>query len=313
MSEGQDRELIEKMLMEGLKEQRRSRRWGVFFKLLTFAYFAVFIVIAATSAKDAGVKSDEDHVAVVKVSGVIAEDEAASSDKIATGLRDAFEHEKTKAVLLVINSPGGSPVQSGQIYDEINRLKEKHDKKVYAVIKDVGASGAYYIAAAADEIYADKASLVGSIGVISSGFGFPEALDKLGVERRVFNAGANKAMLDPFSKLDEGQVDFWQSVLKVTHKQFIDQVRKGRGEKLKDDEQVFSGLIWTGEQAVDLGLIDGLNSPGGVARDVIGVDNIVDFSFQEPPFASLIKQLGAQVTSSLRLASINQTWLLPSQ
>ena len=217
-----------------------------------------------------------------------------------TGLRDAFEDTNTRGVILRINSPGGSPVQSGYVYDEIMRLKGLYPNvKVYAVISDIGASGAYYIAAAADEIYADKASLVGSIGVISSSFGFVDALDKLGVERRVFTSGENKAFLDPFSPLKKTDKAFWQNVLSVTHKQFIAQVKKGRGDRLKSTSKVFSGLIWTGEQALEMGLVDGLGSTGFVAREVIGEENIVDFTLKRSPFEEFADRLGIAAASTL--------------
>jgi protease-4 len=233
------------------------------------------------------------HTAMVRVEGTIADNELASANNIVRGLRRAFEDKHATAVLLAINSPGGSPVQAGQVYDEIKRLRGKYpDKKVYAAISDLGASGAYYIAAAADQIYADQASLVGSIGVISSSFGFTGLMQKLGVERRLFTAGENKGMLDPFSPLPDEQLALWQAVIDGTHQQFIARVKAGRGKRLVDDPLLFSGAVWSGEQALKLGLIDGLASAGGVARDIIGAETIVDVSVGESPVKSLLKNFG---------------------
>jgi len=234
------------------------------------------------------------------VNGVIAADELASADNIVGALRRAFEEENSVAVIMRINSPGGSPVQSGYVYDEMQRLREKHpDKKLYAVISDVGASGAYYMAAAADEIYADKASLVGSIGVVAGGFGFTGAMDKLGVDRRLYTAGENKAFLDPFSPEKEQDVEFWQDVLETTHRQFIESVREGRGDRLADNEQMFSGLVWSGEQALELGLIDGLGSTSHVARQIVGQEELVDYSKRKSPFQDIMDQFGVSIGSGI--------------
>lgn len=289
--------LVEKLVMSLQAEQRKSRRWGIFFKLLTFAYLIgllLFIRFPIGGAIDSA--TGDVHTALIEVNGTIAADQPASADNLVGALRRAFEAKSSEAVLLRINSPGGSPVQSGYVYDEIKRLRALHpDKKVYAVITDIGASGAYYIAAAADEIYADKASLVGSIGVISGGFGFTDALGRLGVERRLYTAGENKAFLDPFSPEQESDVAFWQEVLETTHNQFIDQVRKGRGDRLVDDERLFSGLIWSGEQAEGLGLIDGLGSASWVARELVGNDKLVDYSPRQSTLRQLVDQLGVSV------------------
>lgn len=301
---GNDKEwrLIEKLLMQQNKESRRARRWGIFFKLLTFGYLFVilFLFTLPNWMGDSPANLGGAHTALVDINGVISDQDLANADTIVTGLRDAFEDANTKGVVLRINSPGGSPVQAGYVYDEIMRLKSLYpNTKVYAVISDIGASGAYYIAAAADEIYADKASLVGSIGVISSSFGFVDTLEKLGIERRVFTAGESKAFLDPFSPMKKKDKDFWQGVLSVTHKQFIDQVKKGRGDRLKSDEEVFSGLIWTGEQALEMGLVDGLGSTGFVAREVIGEENIVDFTLKRSPFEEFADRLGIAAGTTL--------------
>lgn len=293
--------LIEKMVSGLHVEHRRTRRWGIFFKLLTFTYlFALLGIYFYVQNPNISSVTPEDHVAVVRVDGPIAESEKANADTLVWSLRKAFENEHSKAVLLRINSPGGSPVQSGYVYDEINRLKELHpDKKVYAVISDIGASGAYYIAAAADDIYADKASLVGSIGVVSSSFGFVDLMEKLGVERRMLTAGEHKGLLDPFQPLQNSEREFWQEVLDTTHRQFIEQVEKGRGDRLKDDPDLYSGLVWTGEQALDLGLIDGLGSSSYVARDVVGVEKMVDYSVKQTPLEQIVDRLGVSMAGHL--------------
>jgi protease-4 len=291
--------LIEKLLEKSLDEQAKTRRWGIFFKLLAFAYFAFFLVMMAGQPWGGTPKSSKSHTALVDIKGMIMADQSASADAVASALRRAFEAEKAEGVVLRINSPGGSPVQAGMIYDEIRRLREKHpEKKLYAVITDLGASGGYYIAAAADEIYADKASLIGSIGVISMGFGFTDTMQKLGVERRIFSSGDNKALLDPFLPLNELEVGHFQTVLDHVHRQFIEQVKQGRGERLKS-EDIFNGLLWTGEQAVALGLVDGLSSPGGVARDTIGAEDIVNYTVQPNPLHALAGRLGVQFFADL--------------
>jgi len=297
--------LLEKTLLAGVQEQRRARRWGIFFKLLTFIYlFGILALFSPLMDMDKAASRSASHTALVEVRGMIADKEAASADNVISGLRDAFEDRKTKAVILRINSPGGSPVQSGYIYDEIRRLRAEHPAiKLYAVISDLGASGAYYIASAADEIYADKASLVGSIGVTAAGYGFVGTMEKLGVERRTYTAGEHKAFLDPFQPQKPEETAFWQQVLETTHRQFIASVKQGRGERLKDKEhpELFSGLIWSGEQAKDLGLVDGLGSASYVARDLVGEKEIVDFTVQESPFDRFSKRLGASVAEHLAL------------
>jgi len=297
--------LLEKTLLAGVQEQRRSRRWGIFFKLLTFVYLLVALALFTplmdmekTATRGTG------YTALIEVTGVIADKESASADNIVTGLRAAFEDSKVKGVVLRINSPGGSPVQSGYVYDEIRRLRGLHpDIKVYAVISDLGASGAYYIASAADQIYADKASLVGSIGVTAAGYGFVGTMEKLGVERRTYTSGEHKSFLDPFQPQKPEETQFWQGVLDTTHRQFIASVKQGRGERLKDKDhpELFSGLVWSGEQALQLGLIDGLGSASSVARDVVGEKELVDFTVQESPFDRFSKKLGASVAEHLAM------------
>lgn len=293
---GRDWKLIEKLVMSLQAEQRKSRRWGIFFKFLTFGYLFALLFFIRSPIGDGMDVSTGSHTALVEVNGTIAADELASADNLVGALRKAFEAERSKAVVLRINSPGGSPVQAGYVYDEIKRLREEYpDKKVYAVISDIGASGAYYIAAAADEIYANRASLVGSIGVVAGGFGFTELMEKVGVDRRLYTAGENKAFLDPFSPEREDDVNFWQSVLENTHNQFIEAVKAGRGDRLADSDQLFSGLVWSGEQALELGLIDGLGSASWVARQLVGEEKLVDYSRHRSPFQDLVDQLGVAV------------------
>ena len=299
--------LIEKTMLASGREQRRARRWGIFFKLLTFAYLIVMVVLFTpllSRGKKGGVTESGAHTALIELKGVIADDEKASADNVVTALRKAFDDSNTRGVVLRINSPGGSPVQSGYIYDEIKRLRGLHpDIKLYAVITDLGASGAYYVASAADAIYADKASLVGSIGVTAASFGFVGTMEKLGVERRVYTSGEHKAFLDPFQPQKPEETQFWQQVLDTTHQQFIDSVKKGRGDRLKVEghPELFSGLVWSGEQALCLGLIDGPGSASYVARDVVKEERLVDYTQEDPPFDRFAKRHGASVAERLAL------------
>lgn len=296
--------LLEHTLLAGVQEQRRARRWGIFFKLLTFIYiFGALALFSPMLATKTGATTGS-HTAVIEVRGIIADQESASADNIVSSLRAAFEDTNTKGVILRINSPGGSPVQSGYIYDEMRRLRAEYPAiKLYAVITDLGASGAYYIASAADEIYADKASLVGSIGVTAATFGFVDVMEKLGIERRVYTSGEHKAFLDPFQPQKADETEFWQSVLQTTHRQFIASVKQGRGERLKVAEhpELFSGLIWSGEQALQLGLIDALGNTSYVAREVIGEKEVVDFTVKESPFDRFAKTLGASMAERIAL------------
>ena len=294
-------QLIEKMAMSSIQEQRRTRRWGIVFKFLTFAYL-VFILIAFSGKGAMSPQLEnraEPHTAVVRVHGPIMDEQEAAAGRINHALREAFEAEQAKAVILAINSPGGSPVHAGYVYDEIERLRAQNpEKKVYAVISDIGASAAYYIASAADEIYADKASLVGSIGVISASFGFDKAMEKLGIERRVMTAGDNKAFLDPYQPWKAEEKVFWQKSLGIIHQQFIAEVKKGRGDRLVDEGDVFGGYIWTGEQALEKGLVDGLASVRGVAREQVGEEELVDYTAMASPLEQLMKQLGGGMASA---------------
>lgn len=305
---GKEWRLIEQTLAGLVTEKRAARRWGILFKSLTFIYlFALLVIMLLPSIKPV-LKSTGPHVAVVRVDGVIGAGKKASADNLIKALQAAYKDDGTKAVLLSINSPGGSPVQAGQVYDEIKRQQKLHpDIKVYAVISDIGASGAYYIAAAADEIYADKASLVGSIGVVSPSFGFVDLMKKLGVERRLLTSGDHKGMLDPFSPLKPEEKQFWQSVLDTTHKQFIDEVKKGRGDRLKITPDLFSGLVWSGEQAEKLGLIDGLGSRDSVARDVIHQTKFKDYTVTTSALDRLVNRLGTSMAQGL----VNELGLSP--
>ncbi len=294
-------ELLEKAVLASVQEQRRARRWGIVFKTLTFVYlFGVALLFSPMIGVEGRKALNVPHTAVIEVRGMIADRQEASADNLVTSLRRAFEDDNTRGIVLRINSPGGSPVQAGYVYDEIKRLRALNPAvPVYAVITDLGASGAYYIAAAADAIYADKASLVGSIGVTAAGFGFVEALDKLGIERRSYTAGEHKSFLDPFQPEKPEERQFWQGVLQTTHQQFIEQVKAGRGERLKEHPDLFSGLVWSGEQALELGLVDGLASTSSVARDVVGVEKIEDFTYRESPFERFTKRLGTSIGNAL--------------
>ncbi len=286
------RELIEKLATSSLAEQKRARRWGIFFKLLTFAYL-VGLLVLYTPSMDVDVAEHKRHTALVELKGVISPDEEASADNIVTGLRNAFENENTAGVILRINSPGGSPVQAGYINDEIRRLRKKYpDIPLYVVVADICASGGYYVAAAADRIYADKASIVGSIGVRMDGFGFVGAMEKLGIERRLITAGEHKGFLDPFQPAKPEDVAHVKKLLADIHSQFIEVVREGRGDRLKENPDLFSGYVWTGEQAIDLGLVDELGNASYVAREVIGAEDIVDYTPREDLFERFSKKFG---------------------
>lgn len=289
---------LKEVAMEGIKEQRRARRWGIFFKMMFGLYLLIIMVVMFGSDSASTKLVDADEItAVVEINGVIMDGAAASAELVASALKDAFEHEKTKGVLLRINSPGGSPVQAGIINDEIKRLKAKHKNiPVYAVVSDLCASGGYYIAVAADKIYADKASIVGSIGVRMDNFGAVELLQKLGLERRLYTAGANKGMLDPFLPENQAQVQHVKNLLNTTHQQFIQVVKDGRGERLQDNPDIFSGLFWTGEDALKLGLIDGLGNDAYVARELIKAEKIVNFTAEK----DLLERLSERVEASVQ-------------
>ncbi len=288
-----EKELITKLTMGALTEQRRARRWGIFFKLFMVVYLLVVVVLLFPSQDGSGIGMGKKHTALIELQGVIADNSEASADNIVTSLRNAFDNKHTAGVIMRINSPGGSPVQAGYINDEIKRLRGLHPGiPLYAVVTDLCASGGYYVAVAADNIYVDKASIVGSIGVVMGSFGFVDAMGKLGVERRMLTAGENKGFLDPFSPLKEKDVNHIHGMLDSIHQQFIATVKAGRGDRLKENDDLFTGLVWTGEQAIEMGLVDALGSASYVARDVIGEENIVDYTVRPDPFQRFAERFG---------------------
>ncbi len=295
-----ERKTIETLLMAGIKEQKSARRWGIFFKLIFVAYL-LLLIIPFVSEMIQHTPVSHHHVAVIDLQGMIDQGRPASAEFLSTSLRNAYENKKVEAIVLRINSPGGTPVQAGYMYDEIVRLKAKHDKiKIYAVITDMAASGGYYVASACDEIYADKASFVGSIGAIFPLYGATEAMKKVGIENRTITAGKNKAFLDPFSPMNPEQAAFAQKLVSTVHEQFIAAVKKGRGTRLKLEEaDIFSGLIWTGEQALQLGLIDGLGSTGFVAREKVGNEHVVDYTIRPNMFEHFAEKLGTSFSAGL--------------
>jgi len=313
--ESWERDVLSRLAFAAINEQRRSRRWSIFFKFLIFAYlFLVFWSIQSNHGEHALMESGE-HTALVELKGVIADDADANADDIVTALRDAFKDNNTRGVILRINSPGGSPVQAGYINDEIHRLRKEYPKiPLYAVVTDICASGGYYVAVAADKIYADKASIVGSIGVRMSGlttFGFVDAMKKLGIERRMMAAGDDKAMLDPFSPLKPEEVKHVSTLLENIHQQFIHVVKEGRGDRLKgDDKTLFNGFYWTGEQAVDLGLVDGLANSSYVARELIGAKKIVDYTHRPSALERLTNRFGVVMAKSFAgILGVSETGL----
>jgi protease-4 len=290
-----ERDTLERLAFATLAEQRASRRWRIFFR---FAWLTLFAVLAWTGFHRAGVGSSgpsQPHTAVVAIKGEIADGADASAEWTVNALRAAFEDEGSQAIVLLINSPGGSPVQAGIINDEVRRLKAKHEKPVYAVVEESCASAAYYIAVAADEIYVDKASIVGSIGVLMDGFGFTGLMDKLGVERRLMTAGVNKGFLDPFSPQTKAQRTHAQTLLDQIHAQFIQVVRDGRGKRLKETPELFTGLFWSGQQAIDLGLADGLGNLDYVAREIVKAEDIIDYTRHDNVAERLAKRFGAAI------------------
>lgn len=304
MSNGQpanwERGVLERLAFGALQEQRKARRWGIFFKLLGFLYLLVILVKVMGWGAGGHMATGGKHTALVELRGVISQDSLASADVVMAGLKEAFEHSNTKGVVLRINSPGGSPVQAGQINAEIRRLRAKHKNiPFYVVVDDVCASGGYYVAAAGEKIYVDKASLIGSIGVLMDGFGFTGAMEKLGIERRLLTAGDHKGFLDPFSPRNPADEAFVKTMLGEIHQQFIQVVRDGRGNRLKETKDTFSGLIWSGERSIAMGLADEFGSVTSVARDVIKAENIVDFTPSEGLLERLTKRFGIGVGSSL--------------
>lgn len=298
-NERREQGALERLLLAHLDEQRRARRWGIFFKALGLLWLFLFIALIA-SRDTADFIPTKPHTALIDIQGEIGGEEGVYSDDIIDALNAAFDNKHSKAVVLRINSPGGSPVQAGQVHDEIRRLRGKHkDKPVYVVVDDICASGGYYIAAAADKIFVDKASIVGSIGVLMDGFGFTEGMKKLGVERRLLTAGEHKGFLDPFSPLDPRDVEHARQLLDEIHQQFIQMVRQGRGGRLKEHPDLYSGLVWNGTRSIELGLADALGNLHYVAREIAKAEDIVDYSPQESLADRLARRLGTALGHAL--------------
>jgi protease-4 len=290
------RDLVNRLAFASINEQRRARRWNVFFKGLLALYLGILLLLYWPGEWPAMDAASAKHTALVDMKGVISDETEANAETVIEGLRDAFEDDKTAGVILRLNSPGGSPVQSGYIYQEIRRLREKYpDTPLYAVVTDICASGCYYVASAADDIYVDKASIVGSIGVRMDSFGFVDTLKKLGMERRLYTAGENKGFLDPFLPSRESDVEHVNKLLRDIHEQFKAAVREGRGDRLKEDPQLYSGLVWTGDEGLELGLVDAIGSASFVAREIIGEKEIVEYT-QEP---DLLERLSDRLGVSL--------------
>lgn len=299
------RQTIEKLAFSAIKEQRRARHWGIFFKALTFIYLFVVLFIAMDWLGE-GASVAGDHTALIDIQGVIGSGDEVNADSVLASLQSAFDNKHTKGVILRINSPGGSPVQAGIINDEIKRQRKLHPSvPIYAVVEDMCASGGYYIAVAADKIFVDKASIVGSIGVLMDGFGFTGAMEKFGVERRLLTAGENKAILDPFSPVNPKHRAYAQTMLNQIHQQFINVVREGRGNRLKETPDTFSGLFWSGETSIEMGLADALGSSEYVAREIIKESNVVDYTTHEGLADRFAKKLGASVASKVSGANFH--------
>ncbi len=297
---------IEKLALSSLDEQKKSRRWGILFKTLTFIYlFGTLFAILGWLGE--GKSSASPHTAIIDLNGVIEAGGEVNADSVISSLSDAYDSSGTKGIILRINSPGGSPVQAGIINDEIRRQKALHPKiPVYVVVDDICASGGYYIAVAADKIFVNKASIIGSIGVLMDGYGFTEVMKKVGVERRLMTAGENKGMLDPFSPVNPKQQAYAQTMLNEVHQQFIDVVRQGRGSRLKETPEIFSGLFWSGDQGIKLGLADALGSADYVAREVIKQEEIVDYTHQETVVDRFAKKIGASMAKSIGLDAMTK-------
>ena len=294
------RDLVNRLAFASINEQRRTRRWNVFFKCLLALYLGAILLLYWPAEWPALDKAVEKHTALVEMRGVISDEAEANADSVIEGLQDAFEDTKTAGVILRLNSPGGSPVQSGYIYNEIKRLREKHpDTPLYAVVTDICASGCYYVAAAAADIYVDSASIIGSIGVRMDSFGFVDTMEKLGVERRLYTAGENKGFLDPFLPSKLSDVEHINKLLGDIHEQFKMAVREGRGERLQDEAQVYNGLVWTGDEGIELGLVDAIGSSSYVAREIIEAAEIVDFTTKPDLLKRLSDRIGVAMARSL--------------
>jgi protease-4 len=295
-----ERQVLEKLALSALQEQRTARHWSIFFKLLSFIWLFGLLFLAVGWIGKKEVPLSGKHTALIELNGIIAPGTEGSAENINSGLQQAFKDKNTQGVILRINSPGGSPVQAGSINDEIRRLRAKYpDIPIYAVVEDICASGGYYVAVAADKIFVDKASIIGSIGVLMDGFGFTGTMEKLGVERRLFTAGDNKGFLDPFSPLNPEQKNYAQKMLNEIHQQFIKVVRQGRGKRLKETPDMFSGLVWTGQKSIELGLADAMGSVDYVAREVIKAEEVVDFTPHESLVERFTRRFGGAMTNAL--------------
>jgi len=302
--EGWERDILEKLAFATIKEQRARRRWGIFFKLATLTLICFAIWTGMTTASD-GKENVGPHTALIKIEGTIESKGAGDAETVISALSKAYSDPGVVGIILQINSPGGSPVQAGIINDEITRLRAENPKKpLYVVVGEICASGGYYIAAAADRIYVNKASIVGSIGVLMDGFGFTGAMEKVGVERRLLTAGANKGFMDPFSPQSDTQKIYAQDMLNEIHQQFIDVVRKGRGARLKETPDTFSGLVWSGAKSVELGLADGFGTVESVARDQLKSNNIVDYTQREGLSDRVLRKFGAAAGAAAMKAAI---------
>ncbi len=295
-----ERQVLEKLALSALQEQRRARHWSIFFKLLLFIWLFGLLLLTIGWIGKKEVPHVGKHTALVELDGIIAPGTEASAENITSGLQSAFKDKNTLGVILRINSPGGSPVQAGNINDEIRRLRAKYPGiPLYAVVEDICASGGYYVAVAADKIYVNKASIVGSIGVLMDGFGFTGTMEKLGIERRLLISGDNKGFLDPFSPLNTEQKNYAQKMINEIHQQFIQVVRQGRGKRLKETPDMFSGLVWTGQKSIELGLADALGNVDYVAREVIKAEEVVDFTPHESLAERFARHLGGEMAKAL--------------
>jgi len=304
-----ERSVLEKVALASVIEQRRTRRWSIFFKLFFFAYIIVISAIAMSPLNGGAVMSKGAHTAVIDVKGVIISGGEADADSIIKSLNKAIKDPNTKGVILRVNSPGGSPVQSSYVYKAIREVKKNNpDIPVYAVVEDLCASGGYFIASAADKIFVNESSIVGSIGVVMNGFGFTDAMKNLGVERRLYTAGEHKGFLDPFSEVNPGEREHVQSMLNDIHQEFTQAVIKGRGERLIDNPDLFSGLVWAGSESIRLGLTDAIGSVQSVAKNEIGEEKIVDFTAQQPFMERLAKNMGvAMAEFTAKLSTMNNS------
>ncbi len=309
-SQGWERQTIQNVLLEHLQEQRRARRWGIFFKVATLLVVFIFVLGFYPRDHSQPSVSGRAHTALVNVYGAIDADEEANADSIRAALRSAFQSKQAKGVVLRINSPGGSPVQARQVYNEIRALRKQYPAtKIYAVIEDMGTSAAYLIACAADEIYADETSLVGSIGVKVESFGFVELMQKAGVERRAYTAGKYKNVLDPFSPMDEIEKQHILAELQLTHDAFIQNVREGRGKRLQENELLFSGLFWSGTRALKMGLVDGFGDAEYVAKELVKAKELLDYTPDINLFDKIARRVGASVGTALSGMSLSKQGL----